>query len=125
MLYHLFSSEERRRIVSIYLDNHAVAFSAAALSDATGMDETTADAMLRSLAAVGFLAEEGANEAYQIAASEDDEVKRIAGDVNESERFYRLNKGHPVANALAKADSAAGDSAAEFFRTAPDIDPGS
>lgn len=121
MLYHLFSAEERRRIVSIYLDNHAVAFSPRAMSDATGMDEGIAAAMLESLAAVEFLAAESANEAYQRAASDDADVQRIVGDVNEDETFYRLNKGSTVANALAQADSAAGEHIRAFFTAAPDI----
>lgn len=121
MLYHLFSAEERRRIVSIYLDNHAVAFSPKSMSDATGMDERTAEAMLESLAAVEFLAAESANEAYQRAASDDESVQRIVGDVDEDDTFYRLNKGSTVANALAQADSGAGQHIQAFFRAAPDI----
>jgi len=121
MLYHLFSAEERRRIVSIFLDNHAVAFSPSAMSEATGMDETTAAAMMDSLAAVGFLVAENDNEAYQRAASNDESVQRLVGDVNEDDTFYRVNKGSPVANALSKADVAAGEQIDEFFQAAPDI----
>lgn len=122
MMYHLFSAEERRRIVSIYLDNHAVVFSATAMADATNMNAATATEMLNSLEAVGFLASHTANEAYQLAGSDDQSVKRIVGDLDDDVKFYSLDKGSDVVQALAKADSAAGRGAAEFFRTAPDVD---
>lgn len=122
MVYHLFASEERRRIVSIYLDNHAVAFSAPAMSSATKMDTPTATGMLDALEAVGFLVAMDANEAYQLAGSEETAVKRIVGDLDEDPKFYRLNKGDELAKALAKADSVAARRAADFYRVAPDID---
>lgn len=122
MVYHLFASEERRRIVSIFLDNHGVAFSAAAIASATRMGEPAATAALDALAAAGFLAAMPPNEAYQLAASEDPDLERVAGDLNGDETFYRLDKDSDVAMALAKADSAAAPNATAFFEAAPDID---
>ena len=122
MVYHLFATEQRRRIVSIFLDNHAVAFSAAAMASATKMDEDTAARSLEALTAAGFLAATDPNEAYRLAASDDADLQRIVGDLDEDPVFYRLNKDDELAVALAKADSVAARRAAEFYRAAPDLD---
>lgn len=122
MVYHLFASEERRRIVSIFLDNHAVAFSAPAISSATEMTSVTATETLKALKTVGFLVAMDSNEAYQMAASEDAALERVAGDLDEDSTFYRLDKDSELAMALAKADTAASRHAEAFFEAAPDID---
>ncbi|PSQ16124.1 hypothetical protein BRD00_12245 [Halobacteriales archaeon QS_8_69_26] len=122
MVYHLFASEERRRIASIFLDNHVVAFSPEAIASATRMDERAAATALAALEAAGVLTSMTPNEAYQTAASDDPDLERVAGDLEGDSEFYRLDKDSEVAMALAKVDSAAAPNATAFFRAAPDID---
>lgn len=122
MIYHLFSSEERRRIVSSFLDNHTIAFSPAAVADAADMPRETAKQTLEALQAVGFLVGHDADEIARLADSEYPAVTGYVGNTDEEMKFYRLDKDSDLAQALGKADAAANRNAAAFLRTAPDID---